>query len=229
MNFLDITPGTLTKLIEEKDRKLLPKILPANEILKLGDMNRQLLMTMLGLYVWPTVELYEFFNKNIQNQTTVLELGAGNGVLGKKLGWNSTDNFSQSDKFNPRNEKEKINHEIALMQLRTHNIAPVNYGDNVINIDAYDAVRKYNANTAVGLYITDVTQNEFTINLLDVFMNDNTETFYLVGNMETHYKKSPIFELKHEVIEIEGLVVRHQNNGLGRIFKWVKSDLNIKR
>ena len=115
------------------------------------------------------------------------------------------------------------------MQLRTHNIAPVNYGDNVIKIDAYDAVRKYNANTAVGLYLTDVTQNEFTINLLDVFMNDNTETFYLVGNMETHYKKSPIFELKHEVIEIEGLVVRHQNNGLGRIFKWVKSDLNIKR
>ena len=91
MNFLDITPGTLTKLIEEKDRKLLPKILPANEILKLGDMNRQLLMTMLGLYVWPTVELYEFFNKNIHkslSNSNKSEVGSSQLTVGNKS-WSS--------------------------------------------------------------------------------------------------------------------------------------------
>lgn len=218
-------PGQLAKLVKEENGKLLPQIVPANEILKLGDHNRQVLMSQLGLYVWPTVELYNFFNKNIDSKTSVLELGAGNGVLGKTLGWNSTDNFSQSNQFNARNENERQYNEIALMNLRSCNIAPVNYGDNVINIDAYDAVRKYKANTVLGLYLTDVTQNEFTINLVDALMGENTETFYLVGNMDTHYKKSPIFELKHEIIELEGLVVRHRQNELGRIFKWDRNNL----
>ncbi len=218
-------PGQLAKLVKEENGKLLPNILPANEILKLGDYNRQIIMSLLGLYVWPTVELFDFFKTNIPNETSVLELGAGNGVLGKSLGWNSTDNFSQSEQFIARNKEEQRYNKMALLQLKSNNIAPVNYGDNVRKIDACDAVSEYKANTVLGLYLTDVTQNKFTINLMDAFMSESTETFYLVGNMDTHYKKSPIFDLKHEIIEVEGLVIRHQNNKQGRIFKWDKNKL----
>lgn len=225
MKFSNMHPGQLSKLVKEENGKLFPRIVPAQEILKLGDFNRQILMTQLGLYVWPTQELVEFFKKNINDKTPVLELGAGNGVLGKTLGWNSTDNFSQSTQFNARNEIEKQYNAMALMQLKNNNIAPVNYGSNVINLNAHDAIREYKASAIVGLYLTDITQNEFTINLVDALLYANTEMFYLVGNMDTHHNKSPIFEYKHEAIELEGLVVRHQKNELGRIFKWDKNDL----
>lgn len=225
MNFSDMPPRQLARLVKEENGKFFPKIVPAEEILKLGDHNRQILMTQLGLYVWPTQELVEFFKKHITNKTSVLELGAGNGVLGKTLGWNSTDNFSQSNQFNARNKQEKLYNAMALMQLQAYNIAPVNYGSNVINLDAYDAIREYKASAIVGLYLTDITQNEFTIDLVDALLHANTETFYLVGNMNTHHNKSPIFEFKHEAIKLEGLVIRHEKNELGRIFKWDKNDL----
>ena len=50
-----------------------------------------------GCYLIPTTELVEFLAKLIGgNESRTIEIGSGNGVLGKALGIMCTDNFQQA-------------------------------------------------------------------------------------------------------------------------------------
>lgn len=109
-----------------------------------------------------------------------------------------------------------------MSEFRKHSIPPVNYGANVMQYDANAAVTDMKPKTVVGQYVTDITQNLTATNIEEIIKSPTLETLYLVGNLHTHYMKSPAFDYEHEVILIDGLVTRHADLNSGRVFKWQK-------
>lgn len=133
-----------------------------------------------GLYQLPTTELIEFLSSEIFSKDAAIEIGSGNGCIGRALGIKLTDNKMQTWP----NIKKLYN-----------NLAqePVRYGEDVEEISANDAIIKYKPDVIVGCWVTEKwypgmrNGNMWGIEEYRMF-NDGIKKYILCGNKNVHGK-----------------------------------------
>ncbi|AKO77462.1 hypothetical protein FORC36_5218 (plasmid) [Vibrio vulnificus] len=174
-----------------------------------------------GFYSIPTLELIEFIRGKILNIEKAIEIGSGNGVYGRSLGIIATDNFMQD----PR-KASKFSGVISEYSKLGQEVVP--YGDNVIELDGREAVRKYKAETVVCSWVTHkynpikmhLGGNKFGVDFKWILDRNHTKRLILVGNKNTH-KNNPIMELPHQEFDLDGQIYsRSAMPELDRVFIW---------
>lgn len=164
-----------------------------------------------GLYALPTVELVTWLQHLIGCQS-VLEIGAGNGVLAAALGIRATDNHMQT-------WPEIVSHYAMLRQ------ATVKYGANVENLDAHEAIDKYRPDVVLACWVTHRYQadaHERGGNMFGVdegLVVSRARTYIHVGNERTHAQK-PILGLPYRAYRPAGLVSRSMAPEANVVWVW---------
>jgi hypothetical protein len=159
-----------------------------------------------GIYVLPTRELIQWLRENIKG--SAIEIGAGNGAIGRALGIPITDLKQQEDK------------EMQLYYLSAGQI-PITYPPDVETLEALDAVRKYKPNTVIGAYITAKWKpgmDKGNIYGPDVeLMMPMIDKYIMIGNIDTH-RDNPLFKKKYKSYPFPWLITRAEDQSKNRIF-----------
>lgn len=169
-----------------------------------------------GVYVLPTEELISFLKEEMGFLRTI-EIGAGNGSVGRALGIRMFDSFIQRDDPGARAYVRLIRQE------------PVIYGADVNKVEAVDAVRKYKPECVLGCFVThknwDVKAMGDIKGMLvaeeKILKAKSVKKYIVCGNLKVHANK-PLLDLPHRTVELEGYVTRSQSPELNRIFIWEK-------
>ena len=149
-----------------------------------------------GIYQIPTVELINFIKKEIGDKKAI-EIGSGNGCIGRALGIKMTDNKMQERP------------EIKQIYLATGQPV-ITYGKDVELIDGIEAIKKYRPEVVVACWITQKFKegmkdgNIFGVEEELIFEN-GVEKYIHVGNEKTHSNKVildkfPVKKFKHKTI-----------------------------
>lgn len=168
-----------------------------------------------GLYCLPTIELLDQLNSLILSYClgrNAIEIGAGNGAIGRGLGIPSTDSMQQSD---PR---------MAALYARIGQ-PPVRYGSDVRQADANTAVSKLKPNVVIGAWVThryNEAEHWREGNMWGIdeqAILDQVDAYIVVGHDEVHAKK-PIMDLPHKIIKADYLFSRSMNPAGNSIYVW---------
>lgn len=166
-----------------------------------------------GIYGVVTNELVDDL-KELIGDDSAIEVGSGNGTLGKALGITCTDNYCQTFPD-------------VVMAYRTMQQPTIEYGSHVERLDAVEAVKKYNPKVVVGSWIT----HRFDYNNPNAdgnahgpdeyqFFDNDVERYIMLGNDSTHNKK-PLYHhpnYKTERIKNENYVSRSKHPELNTIY-----------
>jgi hypothetical protein len=145
-----------------------------------------------GNYLFPTTELVRWLCERIAKRTAI-EVGAGNGALGRALYIPATDNYLQCVP------------EVAQYYL-AHGQPLTRYGDTVINLDAHAAVEHFKPQVIIAAWLThryDAKHHELGGS---VYGPDESqliaacEEYIFIGNERVHAAK-PIWRT-HEAVEV---------------------------
>lgn len=215
--------GELRQFAMDGDK---PRIVKAADLLAWGHLAVRQLMVEQGIYVWPTTELKDWLQARILDQhKSTIEIGAGNGVLAKALGVKAVDNMHQSAKFKPPARHKEL-WEQSRTSYKLTGQKEVSYGDNLIQCDALDGVKRFKPEAVIGLFITHKWQpgmeqgNAFGVD--ETRLLRRVKTYAMVGNLSTHRTK-PLLDLPHTQHQFDGLVTRSANPELDRIFIWKRT------
>ncbi len=141
-----------------------------------------------AIYSFPTAELVEHLATLIDGRTAI-EIGAGHGVLAQALDIPATDNRMQN--------KARYRRIYDLTGQPT-----VEYGRNVIELDAAAAIRRYRPDVVIGCWVTHKYEphrhfaggNEIGIDEHDLIAK--VQQYVVIGNDQVHGTK-PVWELPH--------------------------------
>lgn len=203
-NIRNIAPDVL-----DDDGRL--KIMPASYWASTTQEERALFGLQHGIYSFPTEELVQFLTALIGDRTAI-EIGAGNGVLSERLSIRATDNFQQ--------RMPKYIERYRAMQQPT-----VPYGDNVEEIDANRAVRKYKPQVVIACWVThkyDKRRHKAGGNEVGVKEEEiiaGCESYVVIGNEYVHEGKS-IWNLPHQIIYPDWLYSRATNGTRDFVAVW---------
>lgn len=179
---IQIDPATVPSLLEKldkifkKDGLIVPVSAALVESLDLTEL--RLYCHFNGIYQIITDELIEWFKNNVV-LTNAIEIGSGNGTLGRALGIRLTDNWQQSKG------------QIALMyQLSSQ--PTIQYPADVEDIDGISAIKKYKPTTVIGSWITNIYKaeehqlggNQEGVDELELIKL--VDKYYMVGNLNIH-------------------------------------------
>jgi hypothetical protein len=174
--FLDISP------LEEvlvKDQLIIPVAYK-----DIGQFPQEAISTFClkyGIYQIPTIELIDFLESEIADKGSAIEIGAGNGCFGRALNIKMIDNKMQL--------WPEVRRLYQDMRQPT-----VNYGKDVEEISANDAVIKYKPHTVIGSWITEKwepgmkTGNQWGVQEYKMF-SDGIKKYIVIGNRGTHGNK----------------------------------------
>lgn len=192
------------------------KIMPSSFYRKYDQKEISVFCLLNGLYCLPTTELLDLLNALIMERSpsrNAIEIGSGNGSLGKGLGIPSTDSFLQDDpsiKAHYRNLGQPT----------------ITYGKHVIKIDANKAVSEMKPDVVVGAWVThrfDEKEPERGGNAFGVDEDtiiSQVNRYIIIGNKAVHGLK-PVMNKVSKVIEGDFLFSRSlQNAGQEAIFIW---------
>ena len=192
------------------------KLMPASEWRKFDWNSFRTFCHKYTRYGIPTVELIHFLYTEINRRCPLadcIEIGAGAGDLGHILGITMTDSRQQ--------EIPAIKAAYDAMRQPV-----IKYPDDVVGLEATEAVRKYKPKVVVASWITTYAPHEmpYGSNPFGVEEEDLlklVDTFILIGNIDTHGDK-PIMQLPHEEYYFDWLVSRGKNQENNRIWIWNK-------
>lgn len=162
-----------------------------------------------ALYQIPTVELIDFI-KNEIGCAQVIEIGSGNGCMGRSLGVKLTDNKMQQ-------LPEIINHYAILKQ------PVITYGDDVEKIDAISAVKKYKPQVVVASWVTHfwlpgmTSGNVYGIKEEELFEN-GVEKYIHTGNSDTHQYKPILNKYPVKKYKFPWIISRSMKRELNEIY-----------
>ena len=202
-----------------RDGKVIPA--PAKKIKDLGDEKIRFFCLEQGMYSVPTDEVIDLVDSLILNKDKAVEIGAGNGVYGRTLGIKSTDNFMQ----HPKN-RAKFKNCIAAYEKTGQPL--VQYGDDVLELDAKDAVRQFKAETVVAAWVTHkynhtkphLEGNMFGVDFDWILNRSHVKRLILIGNHNTH-QNNPIMKREHQEYKVDGnMVSRSVRPELDCVFVW---------
>lgn len=215
---LDVAPGVA--LDPKRVRDISPdvldeygrlRIMPASYWRSTMRDERILFGTRRGIYNFPTEELVKYL-RHIIGGRSAIEIGAGNGVLASALGITATDSYQQ------RRPKYRMIYERAGQPI-------VPYGSNVIEINAYQALRKFKPQVVIGCWVTHLYDpvrheaggNEVGVDEVDVL--DRCETYVHVGNEKVHEGKA-IWSEPHTIAYPEWVYSRAHNGTRDFVAQW---------
>lgn len=169
---------------------------------------------MHGVYQLPLVELIQFLRVEIGGRSA-LEIGAGNGCIGRSLGIKTSDNHMQ---LIPeiRNYYENIVRQPI-----------VKYGKDVENLDAISAVKKYKPEVVVACWVTHLYKpgmevgNPLGIEEELLFAN-GVKKYIHVGNTDVHSQKPILSKMKYRTYQFPWLVSRSMNRDNNIIYIFEK-------
>ena len=156
------------------------------------------LMHETGTYVLPTQELIDYLKREIGDMRAI-EIGAGNGVVGRTLGIPITDSCLQRD-----NKMVRQYYAIAKQPV-------IDYPKDIIKAEAMKAVIRFRPECVVCCYCThkwdDKTQsgNDWGIDFERLL--SSVKKLILVGNRITHMH-NPIMKKPHIEERFPGLITR---------------------
>jgi hypothetical protein len=169
-----------------------------------------------ALYCLPTLELLDELNRlilEVSPSRNAIEIGAGNGAIGKALGIHATDSYMQT--------RPEI--QMYYQSLRQPTIA---YGSHVENLDANAAVERYRPDVVVGAWVTHLFDSSAEWRGGNAFGIDEgailskVKRYIVIGNRQVHDKK-PILDRVTRVIEADYLFSRSAGaSDQNAIFIW---------
>ncbi|MBI6882789.1 hypothetical protein [Pseudomonas putida] len=179
------------------------KVMPADFYRKFAQEELSLFCVQNGIYSLPTTELLDTLNELIMEVSptrNAIEIGAGNGAIGRGLGIPATDSFLQD------NGMMKA-HYASLKQ------ATVKYGSDVIKLDANAAVKKMRPEATLGAWVTHAYNpfdpqrggNQFGID--EEAIIQSVKRYIIVGNNTVHSKK-PIWDKMTRMIRADYIFSR---------------------
>lgn len=207
----------LTRMISHDDENLGQIItpIPFKEIENDTEATLNVVMQALGLYTFPTVELTDWLQGEIDDDPeyephTAIEICCGTGWIGRTLGIPTTDSRMQ--------EREDIRQ--AYM---AQGAMPINYPMDVEPLDALSAIRKYEPEYVIASYCTHLygtgslkSGNSFGVDTRWVRLH--CRRFYHIGNDDIH-SRDPIMKMPHLRLSFPWLVTRG-NSAHARIYVW---------
>lgn len=149
-----------------------------------------------AIYQLPTLELINFIRSQYGNEEA-LEIGAGNGCIGRSLGIRMVDNKMQE-----------------IPEIKAYYAAAgqpvIRYGDDVEHLDAIEGIKKYRPKVVVACWVTQKWKpgmeegNALGVDEEEIFAN-GVEKYIHVGNEKTHASKIilnlfPVKKYKHKTI-----------------------------
>lgn len=146
-----------------------------------------------GFYQLPTVELIEWLKDRIGGRKAI-EIGAGNGVIGRALGIAMFDNYMQEWPF-------------IIEHYKYFGQVPTKYGKDVIKMDGYDAVKQERPDVVIASWVTQrgdarqVQSNDFGVN--EVGMMSYAKEYIHIGNIGSHAQKVILSNPHFEVEEVK--------------------------
>lgn len=189
-------------------------------------------MQAMALYTFPTLELCEWLNEQIDDNPeyephSAIEICAGTGWIGRQLQIPTTDIKSQE---NPNVQ------DVMFKQLSV----PILYTEDVEKLESSEAVKKYHPEIVIGSYVTslkniikkdnrvrqkigvpfmnghmefdtmDEIQKEMPVGSNVEWIARNCYKLILVCNLRTHYNQSYL-SLPHKTLKFPWLVTRGDN------------------
>lgn len=152
-----------------------------------------------GIYQIPTKELIKFIKSHI-GEDSAIEIGSGNGCIGRALGIRMTDNKMQ--------DIPEIKAHYQMMGQPT-----VNYGSDVEKIDGISAILKYKPKVVVACWVTQKWKpgmeegNALGVDEELIFKN-GVEKYIFIGNEKTHSRKEILEKYPHRKFKHKTIVSR---------------------
>jgi len=187
VNTLEVNKEALAdiqSLMLDEQGRILP--VPFKEINKFSQNDISAFCVQQAIYQVPTIELLQWLESEIPDKSTTIEIGAGNGCVGRNLGIRMYDNFHQDN-------------EMMQFYYATIGQPTVKYGSDVIRMNGNKAVNILHPETVIACWVTQKFQkgddikkvkigsNMYGVNELDFI--GKIRKYIHVGNTATHHDK----------------------------------------
>lgn len=190
-----IQATTLDELLLDEEGRV--KVLHAEALKKIDKRQLRLWCHLRAVYLVPSKELVDIIKGWVGKDFDAIEIGAGNGCLGRALGIPMYDNFMQRD--NP----EVVAYYNATGQ------PTINYGSDVQKADANDIVKELGPVDVVGAWITHAYKpdehwrggNMFGVNESELIQY--AHRYVMIGDEKVHQKKS-LLNHPHKSYSLDG-------------------------
>ncbi len=149
-----------------------------------------------GFYGLPTEELVEWVKDRIDGRTAI-EIGSGNGTLGRALGIRRTDNWIQAT---PEMRQRYAENRVQV----------VRYANDVRKMDYKKAITKFKPKVVVAQWVTNIERNNLGMD--EQWILQNCETYIHVGHARVHEVKT-IRDQPYEEHHPPGLYSRSHREG----------------
>ncbi len=216
----DIT--MVEELLLNKDGKL--RAVPADDLRKIPHQKLVYFCNVYGFYSVPTIELINIIDGYLPSHEKTIEIGAGNGIYGRKLDIPMTDNYMQ----HPKN-RAKFRNCISAYEKAGLGLVPYDE-KNVHEMDAKEAIRMHKPHTVFGAWVTQKYSaktphkqgNMFGVPYQWIFERQSVKQIILVGNTNVH-SNVDIMKHPHEEIRCDDILFsRAFEQGNDRIYIWKK-------
>jgi hypothetical protein len=192
------------------DEHGLVRVLPAERISRVDSNDLRMWLHLRAVYTLPTVELVAWLKDRISGRRAI-EIGAGNGSVGRALGIPTTDSRMQ--------ERPEI-----VDYYRFTGQVPITYPNDVERLDASDAIKKYDPQVVIGAWIThryDVLEHwrgGTMFGVDEVAIVEAGRTYIHIGAVSSHSLK-PILGRRNQEYQFPWLAGRGDPQGR-RIWVW---------
>lgn len=212
-----IVPPDLFHAVKRLDEQLVHfdgtlRVLPAKELADVPWVTLRYWCHARGVYGLPTTELVDYVRDLIGDRTAI-EIGAGNGALGRALDIPRTDSRLQ--------EHPRIARAYAAAGQPT-----VQYGRDVEKLDALSAVRQYSPDVVVGSWITqrwrpgDGVGNQFGVD--EGALLEQVDCYILQGSLTAHNPENKRIRSRPHRVVRESWVLGRAAPGNNVLFVWGK-------
>jgi len=169
-----------------------------------------------AVYGIPTFELIGWLKDRIGSRSrSAIEIGSGNGCLGRALGIPMTDSWVQTTP------------EMQLLY-GLQGQPTITYGEDVEKLEALEAVAKYHPKVVVGQWVTHWIDPNLppppgggsVYGIKENEILDLVETYIVVGNTTIHGQKKIVHEHPPEVLRAPWIWSRSQHPTLNCVMIW---------
>lgn len=216
---LQCNPDALAQLASEALHDGVLQVMPAAFYRQFDQVDLSGFCLKQAAYVLPTFELLDKINElilEVSPTRSAIEIGSGNGVLGKGLGIPCTDSYMQADAG------------VAAMYAMAKQPV-ITYGAHVEKLDAFAAVKYHRPEVVVAAWVTHKyipaehwrEGNMFGVD--EKALLRRIKRYVFVGNLSPHGKK-PLLAIPHKRIEVDYLFSRSFDPHSNVIMVWESKD-----
>lgn len=186
------------------------KVVPASVYADIEWLDLRIWCHKRAIYGLPTIELVEYLKRLIDGRAAI-EVGSGNGALGRALGIPRTDNFCQTRP------------DVALLyQLQGQPL--IDYGDDVERLSAIAAVKKYKPKVVLGSWVTQTSDGSrpgCMFGIDEEALLRRVKTYAVFGSLRNHGGHMKVInQRKHRVVQEPWMWSRAQDSALFIWGRW---------